>query len=258
VQAVLSAEDLAGDAAWTVAERRRLDATVELVGEPGPLERLEQAPRAYVLRTPASTLAAHVRLLHPKPATTPRVQVVPEGDRWRLDVGWQDRPGLLAAITAALASAGIAVDEAVLATWPDGAVLDSFVVRIAAPVDVDALAAEMETAAEGPIATSGSPDAMFEVDQAASPWHTVCEVRMEDRPGALAAIAAAFAAARIEVRAASVGGQDGLVVDRFEVVDRSGAKLSTDDVDRLRAALRAGSALRRRRFGRGLTAKVVV
>ena len=257
VQTVLSAQDLAGGSAWSVAEQRRRDATAEIAGEPGALERLGHAPRAYVLRTPASTLASHVRLLDPKPATAPRVQVVPQGDRWRLDVAWQDRPGLLAALTSALAGAGITVDEAVLATWPDGAVLDSFVVRAEAPIDVDGLSQAIDAAADQPLASSPSPDASVEVDQGASPWHTVCEVRMEDRPGVLASIAAAFAAAGIEVKAANVTVDDALVVDRFEVTDRAGGKLSADQVDAFRAALRSGSSLRRRRLGRGLTARAL-
>ena len=69
-------------------------------------------------------------------------------------------------------------------------------------------------------------DAEVSVDSGASPWHSVCEIRCTDRPGLLHAFATAFAAAKIEVRAAQVTAHDGLVIDRFEVTDRDGAKLS--------------------------------
>ncbi len=257
VQSVLADEELAGGDAGNVAGRRRQEAAARLGDERGPLDRLDASPRAYVLRTPSEALARHARLLHPKPATRPRLAVTPEAGRWRLDVAWQDRPGLLAALAHAITAAGLAVDEAVLATWPDGAVVDSFLARAEGPIDVDALQGSIEAAAQGPLASWPSPDAVVDVDQAASPWHTVCEVRTEDRPGVLAAVATAFAAARIEVRSASVTVQDGLVIDRFEVTDRSGGKLSPEDVDRLREVLRSGTSLRRRRLGRRLSVKVL-
>ena len=46
------------------------------------------------------------------------------------------------------------------------------------------------------------------------------------------------------------------MIDRFEVTDRDGPKLSDDHVERLREALRSGVTARRRRFGRGLVVKV--
>ena len=63
----------------------------------------------------------------------------------------------------------------------------------------------------------------------------MCEVRCTDRPGLLHALATAFAAAGVEVRPAQVSAHDGLVIDRFEVTDRDGAKLSDDDVERFRS-----------------------
>ena len=254
---MLAHDDLTGDDARNLAGRRRRQAADRVGDEAGPLDRLEHAPRAYVLRTPSATLAEHARLLDPKPAARPRLALTKVGDRWRLDVAWQDRPGLLAALTHALTAAGVAIDDAVLATWPDGAVLDSFVVRSEAPIDTDVLALAIDVALEGSLEVGPSPDATVELDQGASPWHTVCEVRMEDRPGVLAALASAFAAAGIEVKAASVSVQDGLVVDRFEVTDRAGGKLTPEHGERFRSLLRTGSSLRRRRLGRGLSVKVL-
>jgi hypothetical protein len=54
-----------------------------------------------------------------------------------------------------------------------------------------------------------------------------------------------------------VSSHDGLVIDRFEVTDRAGAKLGPDDEERVRQLLRAGVAAKRRRFGRGLAVRMV-
>ena len=100
------------------------------------------------------------------------------------------------------------------------------------------------------------PDAEVTFDSAASPWHTVCEVRCTDRPGLLHALATSFAAARVEVRSANVTAHDGLVIDRFEVTDQDGAKLSPEEVDRVSDLVRSGAITRRRRFRRRLSVRV--
>ncbi|MDP1820541.1 MAG: cation:proton antiporter [Acidimicrobiales bacterium] len=257
VQAALADDELVGSDARTIVEARRLRAG-ELAGDsPGARQRLELAPRAYVLRTPPEALARHAVLLDPVPATRPRLRVLPADDRWWLDVAWHDRPGLLAGLTHALAKIEMAVDDAVLATWPDGAVLDSFLVRAKGPIDEAALLAAIETATAAPLASMPLPEAEVDVDHHASPWHTICEVRCPDRPGLLAALATAFAAAGIEVRSAHATLADDLAIDRFEVTDRAGAKLGPDHEERLRQLVRAGVTVRRRRLGRGLAVKAL-
>jgi UTP:GlnB (protein PII) uridylyltransferase len=158
-------------------------------------------------------------------------------------------------ITHALASAGLSVEDAVLATWPDGAVLDSFLVRSDEPPDAEQLRRAIDVGAEGSMTSAALPDAELSVDQQASPWHTVVEIRTTDRPGVLAALATAMAAAGVVVRSASMSSHDGLVIDRFEVVDRSGSKLDADTTDRLSSMLRTGTTVKRRRFGRRLAVK---
>jgi hypothetical protein len=49
-----------------------------------------------------------------------------------------------------------------------------------------------------------------------------------------------------------VTAQDDLVIDRFEVTDKDGAKLSEADVARFTAMVRSGVTARRRRFSRRL------
>jgi UTP:GlnB (protein PII) uridylyltransferase len=253
VQAVLSSDDLGGNEARGLAELHAMRASELLVGERGPTERLASAPRAYVVRTPAGALARHARLLHPTPVHHPRVTVSdPDGDHLWVDVAWQDRPGLLAAVTHGLASAGLSVDDAVVATWPDGAVLDSFRVPVTSDIDVATLARAIETGVDSVLTAPPLRDAELDLDQNASPWHTVCEVRATDRHGLLAGLATAFAASGILVRSATMRTEGDLVIDRFEVTDRAGGKLSGEDEERLRNVLATGATVRRRRIGKRL------
>ena len=66
-------------------------------------------------------------------------------------MAWQDHPGLMAVITRTLAERGLAVEEAVLATWPDGAVLDAFRVPVGDRPEAVALALAIQLAAGQPL-----------------------------------------------------------------------------------------------------------
>jgi Kef-type K+ transport system membrane component KefB len=257
IQSVLADDGLSGVQARSLAEQRRTLAAERLPGDAAAVERLQAAPRAYVLRTPPDALARHAQLLTPPPRE-PRVEVTeaPEGGFW-VNVACRDQPGLLASITAVLAGLDLAVDDAVLATWPDGLVLDAFrVIGPDAPVAA-VVEAALIAALGAPISSPPLVDADVSFDGSGSPWHTLCEVVAPDGPGVLHALAAAFAGAGVEVRSAQVSSHDGLVIDRFEVTDRAGAKLGPDDEERVRQLLRAGVAAKRRRFGRGLAVRMV-
>ena len=79
----------------TIAQRRR-DAA-QLVTNQDTLERIEHAPRRYVLATAPDDLARQVLLCDPMPRpTTVRVEVTPGANGWTVDVVARDRPGLLA------------------------------------------------------------------------------------------------------------------------------------------------------------------
>ena len=256
IQAALEHDELAGHEARHLVEVRKLEAAALLLGEPGAQDRLSHAPRAYVIRTPSVALARHARLLHPPPARDARVAVtaVPEGGWW-VDVAWQDHPGLLAAITRVLASFGLSVHDATLATWPDDSVLDAFRVTGTEEPAAEGLRTAIATSLDGALVSEPVPDAEVDVDSTASPWHSVCEIRATDRPGLLHAIATTFAAAGVNVRSAQMSSRDDLVIDRFEVTDADGAKLSKTTAARLRELLHHGVTAKRRRFGRRLAVK---
>jgi UTP:GlnB (protein PII) uridylyltransferase len=257
VMAVLADDGLAGSEARSLVDRRRADAAALLGGDTRALQRLASAPRSYVLRTTPEALARHAALLRPPPARRPRVVVTAAEDvGWWIDVAWQDDAARLAAITRVLVDRGLAVDDAVLATWPDGAVLDAFHVPLGTEPPAEELAHAIEASADQPLTSPPLPEAEVEVDSTASPWHTVCEVRSPDQRGLLHALATAFAAAGVEIRSAQATAHDGLAIDRFEVTDRDGAKLSADDVERLGTYVRSGVTAKRRRFGRRLVVRV--
>jgi Kef-type K+ transport system membrane component KefB len=252
VQAVLADPDLSGPAERSLDGRRRADAVVLLGNGRSPTaERIERAPRSYVLRRPAEAIARHARLVEPLPRRG-EVRVAAfdaggagaaragPGGPWDLDVAARDRHGLLATVTAALAAADLDVRDAVVATWPDGAVVESFTVVGPRP-DPDTLRTAIAATLDRPLAWRHAPDTDVDFDGAASPWHTVCDVRAADRPALLHDVAAAFAAAGVDVVAARVHVDDGLVVDHFHLVGHDGAKLTAADRDRARRLLHDGS-----------------
>lgn len=255
IQAALADDELTGLQARSLADQRRHAAATLLGGRSGALQRLATAPRAYVLRTSPEAMARHACLLDPPPSRL-KVTVTPApDDRSWVDIACRDQPGLLASITQAFANESLTVCEAVLAVWDDDVVLDSFLVEPSASLGEGRLTEATLAALAGPLSSTPLPDVEVTFDGMASPWHTICEVVLADRPGVLRSVAAAFAGAGIEVRSAQVTSHDGLVIDRFEVTDRDGAKLSTAMEERFCALLRSGVIAKRRRFGRQLAVR---
>ena len=130
---LLAHPELLGDGADTLAEMRRNQA-IDLSDEAGARRRLQAAPLSYLLTHEPDELARQARLVEPRPhAGIVRVAVSPNGrvDHWVIDVASRDTDGLLARLSAALTDAGADIVSATVATWPDGAVVDTFVVRSA-------------------------------------------------------------------------------------------------------------------------------
>lgn len=251
IQEALAHTELTGLDARNLVGRRKAEA-MRLVPQSSDLiARIERAPREYVLRQDSTAIARQVRLLEPLPAASEaRVMITTQGDgsgRW-VDVAARDRPGLLAAVTGVLSRFGIDVSEALVATWPDGAALESFLVsgQYSLP-DVDHLVRQIEKSLDISITADPLPEAIVAFDDQSSPWHTLCAIRAPDRPGLLHALAAALAAAGIDVQAARVTTEAGLALGRFEVTNRLGSKLRAADKERIQTLVAAGGATRRRR-----------
>jgi Kef-type K+ transport system membrane component KefB/predicted amino acid-binding ACT domain protein len=248
VQEALSHDELNGEEARDLIGIRRAQA-IELVAGPGAQARILDAPRAYVVRQGAEDIARHAELVSPplrdKEA---RVHVAPaDGDgSWLVEVGTQDRRGLLAAVTGVLAGHDLDVVDAVVATWPDGAALESFRVASTTMPDAAALERDLGPAFVAELASPPLPEVEVRFDDHASPWHTVCELSAPDKPGLLHIVATGFAAARVVVVAATISASDGRAEDRFELVDRNGGKLDAQQQEAVRQFLLGGVATRHR------------
>jgi Kef-type K+ transport system membrane component KefB/predicted amino acid-binding ACT domain protein len=229
VLAVLEQPDLTGLDARNLVERRRAEAMRVADGNHTVAERIAAAPRSYLLAQDAADIARQAALLEPMPSRgSARVAVTPlEDGVWRVEVASRDRPGLLATVSGVLSESGLSVQEALIATWPDGAALESFrvVPTTENPPDADALTAAIIAAFSRPLEAAPIPDAQITFDDDGSPWYTLCEVRATDRPGLLHAITAGFASAGVDVHSARVQTIGGQAVDLFELTDRNGRKL---------------------------------
>ncbi len=241
----------------SVVDRSRDEAIALLGARAHLVDRVTTAPLAYLISEDSPAIARHVALLHPLPPRGKfRVNVYPESDAvWRVEVGARDQVGLLALVTGVLEEARLDVVDAVLATWGDGAALQAFRVR----TDIVGLAPS-STALESALIKAeqrdlvGEPvsDAVVSFDDTGSPWHSIAEVRATDRRGLLHALAVAFAAAGADVHAARITTHDFMALDRFDLTDRDGHKLTDATKAAIRSALSHGVVARpfRRRIGR--------
>jgi Kef-type K+ transport system membrane component KefB len=262
VLAVLEHPELTGLDARNLIERKRTEA-LRLLGEmasSGARERVEHAPRAYLLAQAPDDLARQASLLEPIPPRG-RVRVtalpIPSANgtlpaaRWRYEVAGRDRFGLLAHVTGALAGFGLGVDNAVIATWPDGGALESFDVRAERDDLPETWMLEQAIADsfERDLSSDPTPGAFVTFDSHASPWYTICEVRSPDLPGLLHAVTVALADAGVDVHSARVTTVEGEAVDTFELTDRNGRKLDTDRQSAVARAIHDGvQGPRRGRF----------
>ena len=254
VRDALDHPELTGSGATNLAAAR-MQAAQRLAATPATVERLRHASTSYLLAHDPAELARQAQLVEPLPRSgVVRVAVSPdpEPDHWQIDVACRDTAALLTHLAKSLAEAGLDVVSAAIATWPDGAVIDTFIVRATARPSARDLALAMEDGLRGRLEPHEVHDVTLEFVNDSMPWNTVCIVSGPDQPGALYAVSAAFAAADVVVHTARVSSSRGRINDRFLVSDRVGRKLDAKAMDRVRDALagnrpRGRFGLRRRR-----------
>jgi Kef-type K+ transport system membrane component KefB len=259
VAAALAHPELVGREATNTVEQRRAEA-MRLVGtDRDARERLQAAPRAYLLATAPAALARQAALCDPLPRhDAVRTAITPgpsDPAVWWVDVVARDRPGLLARQTGVLASAGVDVIGAISATWGDGCALSSFLLHAERPPSELHLAGEFEASLGRPLAARPVDGVILDFDDASSPWHTICTARARDQRGLLHAVTTALAVAGANVHAARVRTAGDAVVDVFELTDMRGAKLGQAAQDKARELLAGGVAERRRWAGRRRSAR---
>jgi Kef-type K+ transport system membrane component KefB len=255
VDTALGHPELVGREASNTVEQRRAEATRLVGAAVDARERLDAAPRAYLLATAPADLARQVALCDPMPRQDSVRAAVSarQGDRavWWIELVARDRTGLLARETGVLTASGLDVVGAISATWGDGCALASFLVHAERIPPADWLEAALESALKRPLEARPMPGVTLEFDDAGSPWHTICTARARDQRGLLHALTTAFAVAGADVHAARIRTVDDTVVDVFELTDTKGAKLGPAAQQKVRELLAGGVSERRRRFGRG-------
>lgn len=221
-------------------ESVRRKSAIALTDDPLVIERLQHAAAVYILAHPPEELVRHAQLVEPAPP--PRrarvnVQKSEVPDLWRVDIAARDMRGLLARICSVLSERGLEIVSADLATWPDGAVLDTFLVSSTqkpnAPQLVFDLERRMRKRLESARRLGRSKDAnlKIELDNDAHPFHSVITVSGTDQPGFIQAIATALAHSNINVHHAQLKTINGAIADRLEVSTRYGRKISQSAID---------------------------
>ena len=247
IHEALAHPELTGGEAINLAAARRL-AAQRLLDEIPAIERMRFAPTSYVLSHTPEELARQALLVEPLPrsgAVRVAVSAAEEPERWKIDVACRDSHALLAHLTEVLTKRGLDIADATIATWPDGGVLDVFVV--CSPVEPGAreLADAFEASLRRPLQAPSAVGLIAEFDNEALPWHTACDVIGPDQPGALLAVSAAFARAKVVVHTARISTSEGIIHDRFTISDKVGRKLGTAAMERVQRAL-AGERVGRR------------
>jgi len=262
VQAALAHPGLDRAEAGELLELRKLEISTALSHLPDDeVERhLREAPRRYLVAHGPDAIARHLKMVAaPLDRFEVRMEVEPEEEEgeWFLHLAAKDRRGLLAKITGVFAERSVSVREAFVSTWRDGAAIDVFRVKAPGDHDWEATRRLIEVGLAGGSfdrrTRLGAIEGTVDIDNLASPWHTIVEVRAYDRRGLLHRVASALAVAGIAVHMALVNTADEVAVDIFYVTGRNGGKLSQAGERDLRRAL-SGRSSRRLRvplLGRG-------
>jgi glycine cleavage system regulatory protein len=230
VQEVLAHPELIEGNDSNLESLRRREARERTV-DPLARQRIDTAPSTYVLSHQPAVIARHVMLAEPTLSLgSVRVRVYETSvfGEWLLDVVAYDMTGLLARIASTLSTLGMDVISADLATWDDGTVIDSFVIRCETKPDERVLATTIESRLGTDLQTPSTRTHHFTVryDDTVLPWHTIVTVTGRDEKGALQDIARAFAAAGISVHHAQISGDGTMMSDRFEVSDTENKRIT--------------------------------
>jgi hypothetical protein len=247
IDEVFDHPDLAGTDATSLVAARRI-AAQQMVTDRAVIERLQFAPISYVLSHASEELADQARLIDPLPPSgRVRVAVTPanEPNHWTIAVACRDATALLAHLTGVLTRRGCDIIDATIGSWPDGAVLDTFVVQSAETPEAADLATAFQGSLRRQLRGPVGVGLVAEFNNEVLPWHTVCDVTGPDQRGALLAISVAFARAKVVVYSARIATSGATIHDRFTLSDRSGRKLDQTSIERVHRAL-AGDVQRDR------------
>jgi UTP:GlnB (protein PII) uridylyltransferase len=209
-------------------------------------------PRRYVLTRSAAQAARHLALLESGPLESGEVRLHPlrhpEPGVWDLLIVARDRPGLLATVAGVLTLRGASVLAADAATTSDGLVLDVFTVGGADGLQWPRLEADLRSALLGGIplhdllgSRAVAPDEALAthvtIDNTASQFFSVVEVRAPDQVGLLYRIASALHAENLDIHHARITTTAEGAFDVFYVRSLEGDKLAPDRCESLALAI---------------------
>ena len=225
---------------------------------------VSRLPRRYVLARSPAFVARHLSLLGGAALADGEFRMQAHRHRqpgvWDVLIVARDRPGLLATVAGVLALRGTSVLAADAATCADGLVLDVFTVGGAFGVPVanerwPEVAADVQAALEGRVplrdllgARVMEPEEAeavhVSVDNAASQFFSVVEVRAPDQVGLLYRITRALHELGLDIHHAKIATHPEGALDVFYVWDLSGEKLdaagAARTADSLAARLKGG------------------
>jgi [protein-PII] uridylyltransferase len=262
--AELRGTDMARNPAQLTKLRQQLKSQWEDQNDARALDEfLDSMPERYVLTSSPAEIVGHARVaqrlahrvisagLVPSrhPDVTELCVVTETNGDPGLCVVSDDRPGLLASITAAITAAGLEIHSAQIHSrfLPNGCVqaVDLFWVRSARGADgVSELVPKIEVDLEQLISGRLAPRELLKrntfepstkhtmteviVDRLASARHTVIEVLTDDRPGLLFTVAQAFHELGVSVAIAKIDTEGGRASDVFYVNEFDGTRLGSE------------------------------
>lgn len=234
------------------AERIRAQVQARWTGEPALATHfLAAMPERYLYANGPAAIAEHTRFVAETLAEPCAVRRLGDDPPYHeIAFTADDRPGLLAMVTATLAAAHLTVVGAQIFSWRcrDGRVraLDLFWVRSSSDAAMDAVVRRLQRdlarllAGEVTLSELGgglnppargrerpAPEVKTEidVDNRAASEHTVLEVATRDRHGLLFRLAAAIQSEGLTISLAKINTEGDRVADVFYVVDADGTKL---------------------------------
>ncbi len=235
-----------------VLGRKRHEIVIALGGVPEArlARHLDEAPRRYLLAQSPASVARHLRMMEPSPGEDEvRLHAERIGrDLFTLDIVARDRPGALGVIAGVLTRLNIGVESAFCSTWRTGQLIDVFTVKADDLTDWTQVRSTLETSftlRHGH--STASIEGFVRIDNAASPWYSIVEVRATDRAGLLHRVASALTRAGAQIHLATVKTVDGVAVDEFAVTGPNGHKLDAGGELMLRVAFEGRTPKTRRR-----------
>jgi [protein-PII] uridylyltransferase len=236
--------------------RERIARELERRGMHQLLPLVARLPRRYVLTRTPSFVARHLGLLRDEPLADGEVRMqayrLRQPGMWEVLIVARDRPGLLATVAGVMALRGASVLAADAATCSDGLVLDVFTVSLDAPRWPD-VNADVHAALHGRIPIHdllgprklepGEASAIHvSVDNTASQFFSLVEVRAPDQVGLLYRITSALHNLGLDIHHARIATHPDGALDVFYVRDLAGEKL--DEASAAQAAAALTSRLR--------------